>query len=239
MSDTDRRVTLCVTMGNRPDLLRRTLESLLAHNRFDDVVAVNDFGDEATNAVFRAVCPTGRLVSPGEKLGHHGAVDRMYETVTTPYVFHCEDDWLFEPRPLLDTCFRLLDAVPRVAGVCVRSSKDCRRIWNLTGQGEADGLTYRFFNDEEADWGGFGFNPNLQRLELWKTHGPWSRFRQEVHISRALNAEGLRYIYATPGFCRHIGKNHSVSRMTTVERLRRSLQKRWPQIFGLPDPNRE
>ncbi len=240
MAEQHRGVTLCITMGRRPALLTRTLKTLLAHNRFDDIVAVNDFNDAPTNAAYRALCPQGRLISPEQKLGHHGAVDAMYATVTTPYVFHCEDDWGFEPRPLLADCFALLDAAPDANSVCVRSVGDCRRIWNLSETRTTQaGLAYRVFNEQEVDWGGFAFNPNLQPLSLWREHGPWSRYPQEVHISRALKALGQTVVYATPGFCRHIGKSASVSRMTPLERWKRSFQKRWPDLFGQPDPKRQ
>ena len=231
MAEADRAVTLCITMGRRPRLLTRTLKSLLAHNRFDDIVAVNDFGDEATNAAYRAVCPQGRLVSPPGKLGHHAAVDLMYQTVTTPYVFHCEDDWLFEPRPLLDTAFRLLE-VPGGNAVSVRAADDRRKMTNLVpGPGTADGLAYHQYSDAETEWGGFTFNPNLQPLSLWQEHGPWARFKDERTISQDQWAKGHRTIFATPGFCRHIGQGHSTLEKDRWAKLKRSIVKRLPAIM--------
>ena len=92
----DKVTTLCLTIGRRPELLRQTLESLFDQSpSFAHVIAINDFGDAPTNAVFKAMCPMGELVDLGRQVGHHAAVDAMYQRIQTPYVFHCEDDWLF------------------------------------------------------------------------------------------------------------------------------------------------
>lgn len=85
-------ITLCLTIGMRPELLRQTLQSLLNRLTFSHIIAINDFRDEATNRVFRGLCPQGQLISLKKQLGHHAAVDYMYQQVTTPYVMHCEDD---------------------------------------------------------------------------------------------------------------------------------------------------
>lgn len=50
-------VTLCITMGRRPDLLHQTLSSLLQHAQFDSIIAINDFRDDETNQVFKRYAP--------------------------------------------------------------------------------------------------------------------------------------------------------------------------------------
>ena len=53
MENENNLVTACITMGRRPQLLRETLRSLLPLLSSMPVLAVNDFGDDETNAVFR------------------------------------------------------------------------------------------------------------------------------------------------------------------------------------------
>ena len=89
-------LTLCLTIGRRPELLRQTLQSLLDKVEFADIIAINDFRDEETNQVFRELCPEGLLINLPTQVGHHKAVDEMYSKVQTEYIFHCEDDWLFD-----------------------------------------------------------------------------------------------------------------------------------------------
>ncbi len=39
-------VTLCLTIGRRPELLRQTLTSLMGVGHFAKVIAINDFRDQ-------------------------------------------------------------------------------------------------------------------------------------------------------------------------------------------------
>ena len=99
-------VTICITMGLRPDVLQQTLESLGPELRKLPIIGINDFGDAETSAVFDRLCPHGQRIDLGKQVGHHPAVDAMYAKVRTPYVFHMEDDWEFPRHDFLD------DALP-------------------------------------------------------------------------------------------------------------------------------
>ena len=220
-------VTLCLTIGNRPQELRQTLQSLLAHWQPDHIIAVNDFRDEPTNAVFRELCPQGELVLLPEHAGHHRAADAMYARVRTPYVLHAEDDWRFDRAPDLPLAMRLLDD-PAVSIVCFRAVDDVLhgksrrhqpRPWPLPG-GDAARLGHL-----HADWHGFTFNPHLARLDLWRSLGGFAGFASEQAISRALRAQGREVAYLPQGGCRHIGEGVSVSKSNDVPALKRL--RRW------------
>ena len=220
-------ITLCLTIGGRPDHLLRTLSSLADRNRLGAVIAINDFGDEATNAVFRASCPEGQLIVPGRRLGHHQAVDELYRCVQTPYVFHCEDDWLFRGAAEWTQAIRLLDRNPEITQVCFRQVEDfgmpdkeraqIRRI-------EDDGIPYLRLDHAEPCWHGFTFNPHLASLQLWREMGGFSRFQTEWKLSRALRRQGRFVAYLLPGLCSHIGADRSMAAAT-----RPGLWRRWWQ----------
>jgi len=99
------KITLCLTIGRRPDLLRQTLETLVGLPPLP-VLAINDFGDAETNAVFREMCQQGRLIEPGRHLGHHGAVDLMYAEVKTPYRGLMPEGAGSYVKPFSATCIR-------------------------------------------------------------------------------------------------------------------------------------
>lgn len=107
----EEKITICLTIGRRPDLLRQTLESLSGLPPIP-VLAINDFGDAETSAVFKDFCPQGRLIQPGRHLGHHAAIDEMYSHVDTPYIFHGEDDWGFSRTDFLKESLLLLQSEP-------------------------------------------------------------------------------------------------------------------------------
>lgn len=208
-------ITLCLTIGQRPDLLEKTLATLDQYQfQFAKIIAINDFRDTPTNQMFRARCPQGELISLGHQLGHHAAVDYMYAQVTTPYVFHCEDDWAFDSSINFDECMAILDSEPLISQVCFRKITD----FNLSVDenkkvlhGHSFEHNYVRLDSLHPQWHGFTFNPHLASLDLWRQIGGFSQFKKERHISRALRKQGRFSAYIQPGFCAHIGELQSVS----------------------------
>ncbi len=210
----DSSIALCLTIGRRPELLRQTLESLLSRAEFKQIIAINDFRDEETNEVFRTLCPTGTLISLPEQLGHHRAVDAMYAKVQTPYVLHCEDDWVFDHDLKIAESIQLLHALPEISTVCLRQYADFSHDPAIAAQTftqEFDDLTYRRLDRTHKQWHGYTFNPHIASIGLWKKTGPFAKFKKERHISRSLRKLGQYVAYLEPGACRHIGELDSVS----------------------------
>lgn len=207
-------VTLCLTMGKRPEELKRTLQKLLALQSFARVIAINDFRDEPTNQAFLEVCPDGELICLDRQLGHHGAVDYMYGKVQTPYVFHCEDDWLFDESLDLNKAISLLNALPAAAQVCFRDLQDCYLTDEEKKQAKRcneQGVDYYRIDHLHPQWYGFTFNPSVFRIDLWRSLGSLSSYKKERHISRKLRSQGQYTVYMAPGPCTHIGEGVSVS----------------------------
>ena len=206
-------ITLCITMGKRPELLKQTLESLFQFYTFEHVIAVNDFGDEATSRMFKEICPHGQLLHLEEQKGHHPAVDLMYARVTTQYVFHCEDDWLFTQAPDLDQAKILLN-VSNIALVCFRRVSTMPfepREQDKIQLCDHEGVSFYRLDSLHPQWHGYSFNPHLAKLDLWKSCGEFSQFKKERHISRHLRAQGKHVVMEYLGSCQHIGDGVSVS----------------------------
>lgn len=227
-------VTLCLTIGKRPDLLKRTLESLLPRFEFEHVIAINDFRDAPTNEMFRSLCPNGQLISLDHQLGHHKAVDHMYGLITTPFVLHCEDDWIFDPSMNLGSAMDLLKSNPHISQVCLRKVTD----FHLTEDDQKrvlecqdNGLNYHRLDSLHPQWHGYTFNPHLARLELWTQLGGFAQFKKERHISRHLRSKGRFTAYMNPGCCEHIGELQSVSPSASKPTGWRLWRKKLKQLF--------
>lgn len=205
------QITHCMTIGRRPDLLEETLTSL---NSLPELptLAINDFGDAETNAVFARHCPNGRLVGPGHRLGHHRAVDALYSHVTTPFIFHDEDDWQFGRTDFLQAARQLLMADPAISCVCLRDTTDmplAAQDRATIETGCAGGVSYQRLDRLHEQWHGFTFNPHLARRSLWEELGGFSRFEKERHISRHLRAAGRFVAFLLPHACVHGGEGRS------------------------------
>lgn len=214
MSTLRETVTVCITMGRRPDLLTQTLQSLqplLAEMR---VLAINDFRDAPTNEAFHSVCPHGEIVEPGQHLGHHGAVDFIYAQVKTPYILHLEDDWTFDRLDFIEPAIALLEAEPKFSQVCLRKLSDFPfppEEMAKAIHGQAAGVDYARLDPLHKQWYGWTFNPHIARVETWRQITPLTQYKKERHISRALRAKGWVTAFLTPGPCAHIGEDASVS----------------------------
>lgn len=212
-------ITLCLTAGGRPDLLEDTLTSLLPHNGqfFDAIFISNDVGDQQTSDVAREFAPTATILHHETRMGHHATVDDLYERVTTPYIFHCEDDWHFDPVAFVPEALALLEANPTASLVSVRQT-GCLYHWS--GQPHP-------FTPKPA-WSGYGFNPGLLRRSLWKEVGPFSRFRTEREINRAVEAMALSIHPLLPGLCYHTGGGRHVK--DTVRRRPSGFIREWQRL---------
>lgn len=204
-------VTHCLTIGRRPDLLEQTLESLHELPPMP-TLAINDFGDAATNDVFEALCPQGHLIGPSHKLGHHPAIDELYQHVATPFIFHNEDDWQFSRVDFLNGALRLLAADPLITCVCLRDTQDMPLIPADRAKivnGERAGVEYQRLDALHKQWHGFTLNPHVSRKAMWEELGGFSRFKKERHISRYLRARGGYVAFLLPPSCVHIGDGRS------------------------------
>lgn len=201
-------ITLCLTIGKRPDELRQTLQSLLSKVQFKHIIAINDFGDEQSNAVFHELCPQGELINLGYNLGHHKAVDLMYGKVTTPYVMHCEDDWEFDSVPKFDDILKFLVSEPNISMVCLRKMSDISFDKQQQSQiihrstGYLDIVEIHTIHEQ---WYGYTFNPHIASINTWKELAPFAKFKKERHISRIFRSKNKHLVYLEQGNCHHIG----------------------------------
>jgi hypothetical protein len=227
-------ITLCLTIGRRPDLLKQTLNSLLDLDQFSKVIAINDFRDQDTNDMFMALCPKGQLISLDKQLGHHRAVDFMYQQVTTSHVLHCEDDWLFDARLYITKAMALLNSDTRFSQVCLRNIKDFRFAPEIEQQLVLEKTIHADFyrlDSIHPQWHGYTFNPHIASLETWRAIGGFSQFQKERHISRYLRKNGKFTAYMEPGSCMHIGDNQSVSVIPSKTSGLRTLRKKLKSFF--------
>ena len=237
-------VTLCITSCDRLPLLQETLRSFLpAHKQyFAETIIIEDGRSKAVKRWLKAAHPNVRLIMNTFKLGHLRSVDRMYEEVKTPYIFHGEDDWLFENQDVILPCKRLLEADDSIDLVCVRKLTDMRSGHFHEAQfHELNGVRFYVLPLEaHSFWGAFTFNPSLVRRRLWEQYGPYNQYVTEAGISARMKADGKKAVFLDPGSCVHIGwEDHVIDPFqkgggkTFAGKLKNSISKRFRSIVQL------
>jgi len=220
-------ITMCVTACGRHDLLQKTLDSFfkLATGHELRVLVSEDMGtpDQCEGLIAR-YGPRITVFRNEPRLGQVGAIDMLYARVQTPYVFHCEDDWLFENNAhFLEESIDVLEYDQLVHQVWLRehNGKSCvgHPLGDVSKTPKA--AQYRRVELRGDGWCGFSWNPGLRRMTDYRRMFPdgFSAFKRhrdpagpyensgEVERRCSVHAQRLGYraaILEHPT-CRHIG----------------------------------
>jgi len=179
-------VTFFLTSCKRHDLLKICLESFVKHNTYpiEHGIIVED-SDQSLEWV-REILPFKKLDlinTPGRQ-GQLANIDKYYPLIQTPYVFHCEDDFVFIRDSFIEHSKKILEADDCCINVWLTQyerewedhSKGHRTIPPYHRQFKLDDLTFWNVNNiMDGEWGlGFTFQPSLHRVEDWERYGGYS-----------------------------------------------------------------
>ncbi|AKX55010.1 hypothetical protein AKN90_04285 [Thiopseudomonas alkaliphila] len=189
-------VTIVLTSCGRFNLLKRTLASLEQFNSYPikQIIITEDSGSE----LVKAAVPKHWLehtvfIINNPKLGQLKSVDAAYSQVTTPWVFHCEDDWEFYRTGFIEDSMSLLREYPEALQVWLRSYYHDLRIHStyiyLSALKRFNNINYYEVLSSKADWQGFSFNPGLRRLTDYQQYAPYAQYSGEKELSRLYAAD--------------------------------------------------
>jgi hypothetical protein len=211
-------VTVCLTSCGRPDLLKRTLDSFGRFNPGGHIIISEDCADPAIIAEIAAAHPTTTILSGAERLGQMRSIDRLFSAVKTPYLFHLEDDWLFDGPVNWKAAVALL-ARDEVANVSVRAFAEIKEKYRRRSDAlNLDGADFRLMHrDAHPEFFGWSNNPGLMRTALYHAYAPFGRMRHD-QMSALIKRDGRFEAYFVPGVAHHIGQHRNVKDPTTPPR---------------------
>jgi hypothetical protein len=207
-------VTLLITSCDRTDLLKITLESFTKFNTYPihHVIIIEDSGKKGINDFILSMfnCPV-TLIYNEKRIGQMKSIEKASSFITTPYVFHCEDDWEFYKPNFIEESFKILDKDPKVTCVFLNHSiiyyNFCFAKLNSVDMGD-----YFYVQSNNDHRGGFTWNPSLRRTDIQKFKMPYKDEEDEGTLSEYYQSIGM--ICASTknldGFVYHIGNNRHV-----------------------------
>ena len=220
-------VTVTVTSCGRLSLLEQTLASFLLANDYEfvhEILIVEDSGDAAMCRTLRGLYegqvgadrPTVKILCNHQRLGQMRALDRVWGHVTTPWVFHLEDDWLFDGTGgfIQDSLDILLDN-PLCFQVHVRERASAihplhaTRFQSLRRGARYRRLVYDWASHGHKLWHGFSMGPGLRRTQLLRVLGPMEVFGSELLVQAAFQSLGLWAAALETGVLDHAGQHDS------------------------------
>lgn len=232
--------SVVITSCGRFDLLRATLASLLPNldKAPEKILIVEDSCDQAVVHTVAGFEGNFEILVNHRKLGQIASIDRAYGAITTPFIFHCEDDWEFFRCGFLLESATVLERFPKVSMVGLRPRLELNPlIRNLPAESAGD---FKFFHYDPAlhpEYFSYAFNPGLRRLADYKALGPFAPLGHEPDISYRFKRAGFRMAGLDNPAARHIGWGrhlddpHQPKRSRSLaQRIRKSIGKRLKRI---------
>ncbi len=224
----NRDITVVLTSCNRHDLLAHTLETFLDHEtekRIARIIVAED-GD----ADPKQICDRfgAEYFRTGERIGQMRLIDKAYAQVTTPYIFHLEDDWEFYRSGFMERSRALLEVHHLRLLVWLRAWNDTNGM--PISQWVQDRSWGVMATNFAGCWHGFTLNPGLRRLCDYKLLRSFANQKLSMHYEAKVPSAGLPYeaeagifyyrrgfralILDEAGYVRHTGDGRHVSHST-------------------------
>lgn len=209
---------LVVITDGRRQYVTQCIESAQSNLKgdFSHLFIINDADDDAYAAFLEVQFPAFTIIHHDERRGLGGAVRSAWETALVTgadYIFHLEDDFIFNRKINVDKMIRLLHCEPHLAQVLLK-----RQPWN--DEEIAAGNIIQAYPDEHTDhscpsgnWVEhrrlFSFNPFIAPRHVLELALEKSADTLERGVTDALLAEGYSFGYFgkrdDEPRCHHIG----------------------------------
>lgn len=210
-------VTLVITSCQRQDLLQRTLFTFFQYNTYPILrtIVIEDSGVKGINDELKRIYPDILWIENSKRLGQIASIDKAYSFVSTPYIFHCEDDWEFYRSGFIEASMNVLETHPNIINVWLRERSD------MNGhpiEFEANNFAWLAHN-YQGIWHGFTFNPTLKRVldyQILGKYGAITKFNRqkpyesEAKIGNFYKSIGFKAVILNKGYCRHTGGGRQI-----------------------------
>lgn len=225
-------VTLIITACDRNDLLKRTLESFVKFNTYPikkliirDDSGLQDVYEEMAVMLCNINLPFPFEIMPVGQFGQAKSIELLMSEVTTPYVFHCEDDWEFFDYGFIEKSLEILKNKKNILQVWIRPVSDISLVKYGKLRTIKD-IDYRIVV-RDKDTSGFTCNPHLKRKADFV---PYSVFLSEIpdgltehKIGDYYYKLGFKSAWLIEGYCHHIGDEKSTYRPSSYRQGARKL----------------
>ena len=182
------KMSLVLTSCGRVELLNRTLESFF---KFNDFPLVNLYltEDSVDKNVYKEITKkwSGKIkfLFNKEKKGQIQSIVDAYKLINTPYVFHCEDDWVYTRKGFIEDSLKILDFDEKIIQVWLESKESASRldVFKYGPLLSHKGIKFRkVYCKEGWEWGYFSFRPGVKRMKDYRLIGGYEKHKNELDI---------------------------------------------------------
>jgi hypothetical protein len=209
-------VTLFITACNRADLLEQTLQSFIKFNTYPikEAIIIEDSGLTGINDFAINILPFScKIIYNESRIGQMKSIEKASEFITTPYVFHCEEDWEFYDYGFIEKSFEILKKDPIVINVFLRSHHEMLNTYKFEVTKPNETADYFYIKpivipgERNGACGILSFNPGLRTTEVQKACMPYKSWMCEGKLGYYFYTQDKRAALTnnSNGYIRHIG----------------------------------
>jgi hypothetical protein len=224
-------VTVTITSCKRLPLFLQSMESFMRcvddKSLFTEFLCIDDNSSEEDRQKMKQEFPFIKYIMKDEQSkGHVKSMQMIAQLVTTPYIFHMEDDWLFHNRvSVSDMLEIMLDQPTTLRQVCVNKNYDVNS--DRRSKGGLEHFTrgnLRYFIHEYCDpdmfykkygnglmtccyWPHFSLQPSLIDTRIFSDIEFEDTLNFEMAFAHKYAEKGWKSAFLQESNTTHIGKN--------------------------------
>lgn len=215
-------ITFTITSCNRLDLLEKTINSFLKLNTYpiDEFIMSDDSGDDNINEILNIKFGDKfKIIKNNPRLGLSKSLDNLFTQSKNEYIFHCEDDWLFnENSDFILNSLDILEENPNIHQVYIRHRYDYSHPINSDVKYTTKLTPYRLLSQNynvssTHNWNGYSWNPGLRRKSDYLKMFPEgiSKFGDEYDCSKHTKQFNYLSVTLENTSCYHIGNDRTLN----------------------------
>jgi len=210
----DDPVTLVLTSCDRPAFLERTLKSITACDLtgIKRIIVIEDSTNpEIEGIVTKCLQSVPHLFLQNEEnIGQIASIDRAYAHIDTPYIFHCEGDWLFPSGLFLAQSLMILENHPKVHAVMVRIPGENPDNYYTKPKHTLNGVSYWITDPKSTDAGVVFHSTRVCAAPVITRILPYMDIGPERDISLHFKLQGYSLAVLENGDVTHFGYERTV-----------------------------
>jgi len=182
------KMSFVLTSCGRTDLLNKSLESFFKYNDYplEDLYLTEDSVDKKVyDQIEKKWGKKINLLFNKKKKGQIQSIVDAYKLIKTPYIFHCEDDWVYKRRGFIKDSLKILEHDSKIIQVWLESRESASRL-DIFSYGPLEkfkGIGFRkVYCKEGWEWGYFSFRPGVKRVHDYNLIGGYGKYKNELDI---------------------------------------------------------
>lgn len=191
------KISFVLTSCGRTDLLDPTLESFFKFNSYkiEKLFLVEDSVNQSVYEHIKEKWDDKlELIFNKKKKGQIQSIVDTYNLIKTPYIFHCEDDWVYTRKNFIEDSLKILQTDNKIIQVWLESKESASRldIFEYGPLQKVGKIGFRkVYCKEGWEWGYFSFRPGVKRMDDYNLVGGYEKYKNELDIGVTYKKKGF------------------------------------------------